>query len=72
MLSKAMVWTPVDTMGAGDAFLAVTALLLAAGGGVEDAGFIGNVVGGIKTKQIGHRASIEKGDVKKSIASLLK
>jgi len=53
----------VDTMGAGDAFLAVTSLLLAQGGKIEDVGFIGNVVGGIKTKLVGHSACIEKGDV---------
>jgi len=68
----ALEYEPVDTMGAGDAFLAVTALLLAVGGGVREAGFIGNIVGGIKTGLIGHRANINKGDVKKIIASLLK
>ena len=68
----AFEYGPVDTMGAGDAFLSVTALLLALGGRIEDIGLIGNVVGGIKTKLIGHRAAIDKGNVKKSIASLLK
>jgi sugar/nucleoside kinase (ribokinase family) len=68
----ALEYEPVDTMGAGDAFLAVTSLLLAQGGNVEDVGFIGNIVGGIKTSLIGHRACIEKSEVKKSIASMLK
>ena len=62
----------VSPIGAGDAFLAVTALLLALGGDTEDVGFIGNVVGGIKIRLIGHSACIQKGDVKKSIISLLK
>ena len=68
----ALEYEPVDTMGAGDAFLAVTALLLAAGGDVREVGFIGNIVGGIKTGLVGHRAKIEKGTVKKSLNSLLK
>ncbi|NQU61397.1 MAG: adenylyltransferase/cytidyltransferase family protein [Rhodospirillales bacterium] len=68
----ALEYGPVDTMGSGDAFLAITAVLLALGGDVEDVGFIGNVVGGIKAKQIGHRTLIEKGDVKKAIIGLLK
>lgn len=68
----ALEYEPVDTMGAGDAFLAITALLLAAGGRIEDVGFIGNVVGGIKAKLVGHSSQIERGDVKKIIASLIR
>ena len=68
----ALEYGPVDTIGSGDAFLAITALLLELNGNVEDVGFIGNVVGGIQAKQIGHQAMIEKGDVKKAIIGLLK
>ncbi len=68
----AFEYDPIDTMGAGDAFLAVTSLLLALDGHPEDVGFIGNIVGGIKTRLIGHSASVNKADIKKSIASLLK
>jgi rfaE bifunctional protein nucleotidyltransferase chain/domain len=68
----ALEYEPVDTMGAGDAFLAVSTLLLALGGRPEDVGFVGNVVGGTKIRSIGHRASVAKSLIKKSIISLLK
>ena len=50
----------VDTMGAGDAFLAVAAPLVAAGAPIDLVGFIGNVVGAQKVEIVGHRRSIEK------------
>lgn|GEM_PF-5400082 len=68
----ALEYAPIDTMGAGDAFLAVTTLLLALGGDPEDVGFIGNVIGGVKIRLIGHCASIDKSDIKKSVQSLVK
>ena len=68
----AFAHTPVDTIGAGDAFLAVTSALFAAGGSARDVGFIGNIVGGIKVGVVGHRSSVEKGEVMKAIISLLK
>ena len=40
--------TVVDTVGAGDAFLTITAPLVAAGGAIEDVAFIGNAAGAIK------------------------
>jgi len=62
----------VDTVGAGDAFLAVTAPLVAAGGPMNRVGFIGNVVGALKVEIVGHRRSIEKADLIKGITGLLK
>jgi len=62
----------VDTVGAGDAFLAVTAPLVAAGGAMNRVGFIGNVVGALKVEIVGHRRSIEKSALIKSITGLLK
>jgi sugar/nucleoside kinase (ribokinase family) len=62
----------VDTVGAGDAFLAVTAPLVAAGGEMEHIGFIGNVVGALKVEIVGHRRSIERVDVIKAINTLLR
>src|SRR5262249_50095760 len=50
----------VDTVGAGDAFLSVTAPLIAAGGAIERVGFIGNVVGALKVEIVGHRKAVEK------------
>jgi sugar/nucleoside kinase (ribokinase family) len=62
----------VDTVGAGDAFLAVTAPLVAAGAPMSRVGFIGNVVGALKVEIVGHRRSIEKASLIKGITGLLK
>lgn len=62
----------VDTVGAGDAFLAITAPLVAAGGTMAHVGFIGNVVGALKVDIVGHRRSIERVNVIKAINTLLK
>jgi len=62
----------VDTVGAGDAFLAVTAPLVAAGAPMSRVGFIGNVVGALKVEIVGHRRSIEKAPLIKAITGLLK
>lgn len=62
----------IDTVGAGDAFLAVTAPLVAAGAPMNQVGFIGNVVGALKVEIIGHRSSIEKSSLIKGIVALLK
>lgn len=62
----------VDTVGAGDAFLAVTAPLVAAGAAMSSIGFIGNVVGALKVEIVGHRRSIEKASLIKGITGLLK
>ena len=61
-----------DTMGAGDAFLAVTSPLAAAGGAMNDVGFIGNAVGAIKVGIVGHRGPVEKVPLVKFITALLK
>jgi rfaE bifunctional protein nucleotidyltransferase chain/domain len=62
----------VDTMGAGDAFLAVTAPLSAVAEDMEMVGFIGNVVGSIKVGIVGHRQPVDKASVLKYIHTLLK
>ncbi|MEI7668686.1 MAG: PfkB family carbohydrate kinase [Pseudomonadota bacterium] len=62
----------VDTVGAGDAFLAVTAPLVATGAPLNQIGFIGNIVGALKVAIIGHQESVEKVNVLKSIKALLK
>ncbi len=50
----------VDTMGAGDAFLAVTSPFAAAGASMKDLISIGNAAGAIKCAIIGHRESVTK------------
>ncbi|MEQ8319687.1 MAG: PfkB family carbohydrate kinase [Rhodospirillales bacterium] len=64
--------TVVDTVGAGDAFLAVTAPLAAAGARIEDIGFIGNAAGAMKVGILGHRGYIEKIPLMRYITTLLK
>jgi rfaE bifunctional protein nucleotidyltransferase chain/domain len=62
----------VDTVGAGDAFLSITAPLVAAGGAMDQVGFIGNVVGALKVEIVGHRQSVDRPAVIKGITALLK
>jgi bifunctional ADP-heptose synthase (sugar kinase/adenylyltransferase) len=61
----------VDTMGAGDAFFSLASPLIAAGTDLETTGFIGNVVGAIKVGIVGHRSTVEKDVLLKSIKALL-
>jgi sugar/nucleoside kinase (ribokinase family) len=62
----------VDRMGAGDAFLSVTALCVAQNAPMEVAGFIGNVVGAQAVATVGNRRPIERAALFKHIESLLK
>jgi len=64
--------TVVDTIGAGDAFLAVTAPMVAAGGLPEYVGVIGNAVGAIKVGIAGHSRSVEKVPLIKYLTTLFK
>jgi bifunctional ADP-heptose synthase (sugar kinase/adenylyltransferase) len=64
--------TVVDTVGAGDAFLAVTSPLVAAGGRMDLVGLIGNAAGAMKVGIVGHRSSIEKAPLVKYLTALLK
>jgi rfaE bifunctional protein nucleotidyltransferase chain/domain len=68
----AFTGTVVDTVGAGDAFFAVTAPLAAAGGTVDQLSFIGNAAGAIKVGIVGHRQSVEKVPLVKFLTTLLK
>ena len=49
----------VDTMGAGDAFFAITAPMSCTGS-IEDLLLIGNAAGALKTQIVGHRSSVTK------------
>jgi rfaE bifunctional protein kinase chain/domain/rfaE bifunctional protein nucleotidyltransferase chain/domain len=62
----------VDRVGAGDSFLAVTALAAALGVSEEVLGFIGNVVGGLAVEILGNKKPIDKMSVQKYITSLMK
>ena len=67
----ALTRTVVDTVGAGDAFLAVTAPLVCAGAPMKVIGFVGNIVGALKVAIMGHRSSVDKPAVVKSMRALL-
>jgi sugar/nucleoside kinase (ribokinase family) len=62
----------IDTVGAGDAFLAVTSPLVAAGAPMNLVAFVGNVVGALKVEIVGHRQSVEKAALIKAVTGLLK
>ena len=64
--------TVVDTMGAGDAYFAITAPLVAAGAPLGLVGFVGNAIGAIKVGIVGHRRSVEKIELLKYMGRLLK
>lgn len=62
----------VDTVGAGDAFLAVTAPIASLNHDMEIVGLIGNAVGAMKVGTVGHRQSVEKVPLMKYITALLR
>lgn len=62
----------VDTVGAGDAFLAIASPLAALGVPLSQVGFVGNVVGALKVGIVGHQRSVEKVNVLKAIQGMLK
>lgn len=68
----AFTQTVVDTIGAGDAFLAVTSVLAAVGADIELLGFVGNAVGALKVGIVGHRQSVEKVPLLKYVTAMLK
>ena len=62
----------VDRMGAGDAFLSITAPCVMQKAPMEVVAFIGNVVGSEAVATVGHRSSVEKIPLLKHIEALLK
>lgn len=61
----------IDRIGAGDAFLSLTALCIAQSAPMEVAGFIGNAVGAQAVATVGHRRPIEQVSLFRQIESLL-
>ena len=68
----ALTGSIVDTVGAGDAFFAVSAPMVRAGASMTDIGLLGNAAGAIKVGIVGHRASVEKVAMIKFLTALLK
>jgi len=61
----------VDTIGAGDASLAATALAVRAGSPAELVPFLGNCMGGLMAQIVGHRQPVSTGDLRRFITALL-
>ncbi len=61
----------VDTMGAGDAVMAVTAPLIAVGLDMASAALVGNIVGAIKVSILGHRRHVERQEIIQTVEALL-
>jgi rfaE bifunctional protein nucleotidyltransferase chain/domain len=68
----ALTNTIVDTVGAGDAFFAVTAPMVFRGLSLATVGFLGNVAGAMKVGIVGHRSFIERAPFLKYLTALLK
>ena len=68
----ALIDEVIDTIGAGDAFFAVAAPLIGSGCNAFLAGFIGNAVGAMKIRIVGHRHQIKHAEVIKYLTSLMK
>jgi sugar/nucleoside kinase (ribokinase family) len=62
----------VDRVGAGDAFLAVTAPVVAQNAPLEVVGLIGNVAGAGAVATVGHRTPLERVSLSRHIEHLLK
>lgn len=61
--SPARAASGVDTIGTGDAVLAVTAPLVAAGLDMESVALVGNVVGALKVGIVGHRRHVGRKEI---------
>ncbi len=62
----------VDAIGAGDAFLSATSLLVQAGAPPAMIPFVGNCMGGLMAQIVGHRTAVDATDLYKFIGTLLK
>lgn len=70
--SPAFTDVVVDAVGAGDAYYAMTTILIRAGAPEIFVPFLGNVFAGLKTKIIGNKASVTRAQLIKAVTSILK
>ena len=68
----ALVGEAIDTIGAGDAFFALAAPLVASGCDPFIAGFLGNAAGAMKVRIVGHRHQITRAEIVKYVTTLMK
>lgn len=69
--APALAMGGIDTMGAGDATMAVTAPLVAAGLDLACAALVGNIVGAIKVSILGHRRHVGRQEIIQTLEALL-
>ena len=62
----------VDRMGAGDAYLAVTAPCVAAGMPLDMVGFVGAVAGALAVRIVGNRSPIEPAEFHQLVTTVLR
>jgi rfaE bifunctional protein nucleotidyltransferase chain/domain len=62
----------IDTVGAGDAFFAIAAPIIAYSNNLKLAGIIGNAAGALKVGIVGHRSAVEKVPLIKFLTALFK
>jgi rfaE bifunctional protein nucleotidyltransferase chain/domain len=72
VVSPAFATRVVDRTGSGDAVLAISAALVAAGAPPQVTAFIANVIGAQKVMIVGNRSSVEKTATYKFVETLLK
>ena len=65
-------WSPVDTVGAGNAYFAFPATFLAACASMKEVGFIDNTPGTLNVGIVGHRDPVDKISYLKWDTNLLK
>lgn len=72
ILAPAFADKIVDATGAGDAYFALTTLLIRVGCPHKLVPFLGNIFAGLKTKIIGNKMAITKAQLMKATAAILK
>jgi bifunctional ADP-heptose synthase (sugar kinase/adenylyltransferase) len=70
--SSALTSSGIDTIGAGDAVMAVTAPLAAVGLDMESVALVGNVVGALKIGIVGHRRHVGRDKIMGKLEEVLK
>jgi rfaE bifunctional protein nucleotidyltransferase chain/domain len=70
--SPAFADSVIDATGAGDAFYALTSVLIKADCPPELVSFLSNIFAGLKTKIIGNKSSVSKAQFMKAVNSILK
>jgi len=71
-ISPALASGGIDTIGAGDAVMAVTAPLIAVGLDMESAALVGNVVGALKIGIVGHRRHVGRDEIMGKLEEVLR